>query len=296
MVDLNEVNVFIKVVEAGSFVGAGKLLGMPSTTVSRKVQQLEESLGVRLLHRSTRKLSLTDQGRLYFQQCQQHLIGIEEANIVVTQLQKEPKGTLRITSPLDFASLYAQPWINEFLVKFPEINIELKVTDHQLDLIDDRIDIAFRSGVLKDSNLVARRLIAKHSVCCASPTYLAEHGVPTNPQELVNHQCILWGDSLQNHSWQFTEGGEKIDIPVNGRYATDTNHLLLEAAVAGLGIARVPLPLVEPYLEANSLRLVLTDYESPAGNMYIIYQSHQYLTQNIRLFVDHVVDKVSPRL
>ncbi|WP_261396529.1 LysR family transcriptional regulator [Photobacterium rosenbergii] len=293
MIDLNEVNVFIKVVEAGSFVGAGSALGMPSTTVSRKVQQLEESLSVRLLHRSTRRLSLTDQGRVYFEHCQQHLLGIEQANLLLTQLQKEPKGTLRITSPMDFAYLYAQPWINEFLIKYPEINIELKVTDHQVDLIDDRIDIAFRSGVLKDSDLIARQLTAKHNVCCASPSYLTEYGMPNTPRELAVHQCILWGDSLQNHRWQFQEGDEKIDIPVTGRFASDTNHLLLEAAAAGLGIARAPLPLVEPYFESGALKRVLEDYDMPAGSMHIIYQSHKYLTQNIRLFVDHVIDKVS---
>ncbi len=293
MVDLNEINIFIKVVEAGSFVGGGRLLGIPSTTVSRKVQQLEESLGVRLLHRSTRKLSLTDQGALYFRQCQQHLMGIEEANLQVTEAQLQPKGTLRITSPLDYATLYAQPWINEFLAKYPEVKIELKVTDHQLDLIDDRIDIAFRSGVLKDSNLVARRIGPKQSVCCASPDYLARYGEPLHPRELTQHLGILWGDSLQNQHWQFIDKEEVVDIAINGRYATDANHLLIKAAVAGLGIARVPLPLVEPYLESNSLNLILTDYEMPAGNMYIIYQSHKYLTQNIRLFVDHVVEQIT---
>ncbi len=293
MVDFNEINIFIKVVEAGSFVGGGKLLGIPSTTVSRKVQQLEDSLGVRLLHRSTRKLSLTDQGLLYFQQCQQHLMGIEEANLVVTQSQKQPKGTLRITSPLDFATLYAQPWINEFLAKYPEVKIELKVTDHQVDLIEERIDIAFRSGVLKDSNLVARRIGPKQSVCCASPDYLAQYGEPVHPRELTQHLCILWGNILQNQNWQFKEMDQVLDIPVNGRYATDANHLLIKAAVAGLGIARVPLPLVKPYLESKSLNLILTDYEMPAGNMYIIYQSHKYLTQNIRLFVDHVIDQIT---
>ena len=289
--DLNEINAFIKVVEAGSFVGGGKLLGMPSTSVSRKVQQLENNLGVRLLHRSTRKLSLTDQGLLYFQQCQQHLMGIEEANLIVSQLQKKPKGTLRITSPLDFASFYAQPWINDFLVKYPDVNIELKVTDHQVDLIEDRIDIAFRSGVLKDSNLVARRIAPKQSICCASPAYLKQYGVPTHPRELTQHQCVLWGDALQNQHWQFKDKEQVLDIPVTGRYAADVNQLLIKAAVAGIGIAKVPLPLVESYIEDKSLTLLLSDYEMPAGNMHIIYQSHKYLTQNIRLFVDHVIEQ-----
>ncbi|WP_411062868.1 LysR family transcriptional regulator [Vibrio rotiferianus] len=293
MIDLNEINIFTKVVEAGSFVGGGKLLGMPSTTVSRKVQQLEDSLGVRLLHRSTRKLSLTDQGLLYFQQCQQHLMGIEEANLAVTQLQKQPKGTLRITSPLEFATLYAQPWINEFLAKYPEIKVELKVTDHQIDLIEDRIDIAFRSGVLKDSNLVARRIAPKQSVCCASPDYLAKHGEPIHPKELTQHLCILWGDQLQNQNWQFKDMDQTLDIPVNGRYVSDANNLLIMAAAAGLGIAKVPLPLVMPYLENESLNQILTEYEIPSGNMHIIYQSHKYLTQNIRLFVDHVIDQIT---
>ena len=295
MIDFNEIKVFVTVVEAGSFIGAGKLLAMPSTSVSRKVQQLENSLGVRLLYRSTRKLSLTAQGEEYFRQCRQHLVAIDEANRFISTSQQEPQGTLRITSPLDFASHYVQPWINEFLASYPEIKIEMEVSDSQIDLIEDRIDIAFRTGKLQDSNLIARRLGPKKTVCCASPRYLAQNGIPAHPQELTNHWCIPLGSSLQHQSWTFREEDQPLVIPINGRYASDSVHLAIKAAVEGLGIVRIPVPLAKPYLQDDSLVSVLEPFEYAAGDIFIIYQSHKYLTKSIRLFVDHVLEKVQPK-
>ncbi len=292
MVNLNDVNVFVRVVEAGSFVGAGKLLSMPPTTVSRKVQQLEANLGVRLLNRSTRKLSLTDAGEQYFCHCHQHMLGIEEANQWVSQAQTYPKGRLRITAPLDFAVMYVQPWINAFLMRYPEVDIELKLTDHQVDLIEERIDVAFRSGVLSDSSLVARRLLPKISVCCASHDYLARHGAPVHPRQLTDHQCVLWGNAVQGQSWHFRSEQQQLDVPVRGRYAADATQLLIEAAVAGVGIAKLPRPLVEPYVERQQLRVLFPEFEIPSGNMYVVYQSHRYLSQCVRQFIDFVLQQL----
>ncbi|MCG7587042.1 LysR family transcriptional regulator [Photobacterium sp. OFAV2-7] len=294
MIDFNEIKVFVTVAEAGSFIGAGKILAMPSTSVSRKVQQLENNLGVRLLHRSTRKLSLTTQGEEYFKQCRHHLAAIDEANRFISTSQQAPQGTLRITSPLDFASHYVQPWVIDFLASYPDIKVEMEVSDAQVDLIEDRIDIAFRTGKLQDSNLIARRLGPKKTVCCASPRYLAQHGIPALPQDLTKHWCIPLGGNLQNQSWTFQDGKQSQTIPINGRYSSDSVLLAIKAAVEGLGIVRVPVPLAKPYLESNSLVSVLETYEHAAGDIFIIYQSHKYLTKSIRLFIDHILEKVQP--
>lgn len=278
-------------VEEGSFAAAGKYLGMPSTTVSRKVQGLENDLGVRLLYRSTRKLSLTEQGRSYFQLCQQHLSGIEEANNLIMQSQTQPQGKIRISAPLDFSILYVQQWINDFLAKHPKIDIELIVSDAFTDLISDRIDIAFRSGRLKDSSLIARPLGPKTSQCYASPCYLKRAGVPRHPQDLEQHDCLILGDSLLHNSWQFINHDDDLTIPVTGRYASGSMHLVIQAALAGLGIAYLPTPLAKPYADSGQLEAVITDYQSPPSDMHLIYQSQKYVTASIRLFIDEIIAK-----
>lgn len=292
--NLNDIKVFIKVVEAGSFAAASKGLNMPSTTVSRKLQSLEENLGVKLLHRSTRKLSLTEQGRSYFQLCQQHLVAIEEANNLVMQAQKAPQGKIRITSPLDFAIQYVNPWVQEFLKVYPKIEIELDTSDDYVDLVADRIDVAFRSGTLKDSSLIARRIGPKQNICCASPEFLKTVASIETPDDLRGYSCVIMGKSLLHNTWHFVDCGEGRDVPVNGRYASNSMHLVIESARAGLGFAYIPLALAKPYLDSGELVRVLQNYQTPVSNMYIIYQSHRYLAAPIRLFIDHIVEKITP--
>lgn len=292
--NLNDIKVFIKVAEAASFAAAGKALDMPSTTVSRKVQALEDSLGVKLLHRSTRKLSLTEEGGNYFQLCQQHLVAIEEANSLVMQAQSEPQGKIRITSPLDFAIQYVHPWIEEFLKAYPKIKIELDTSDGYADLVQDRIDVAFRSGTLQDSSLIARRIGPKQSVCCASPDYLRTTGPLKHPKDLEKHNCVIMGKSLQHSTWRFVQKGQDIDVQVEGRYASNSMHLVIESAKAGLGFAYIPSALAKPHLDSGELVQVLDNYSAPASSMFVIYQSHKYLPAAIRLFIDFIVDKTSP--
>jgi len=293
--NLNDIKVFISVVEAGSFAGASSLLAMPSTTVSRKVVQLEASLGVKLLHRSTRKLSLTEEGKHYFHLCQQHLVALEQANELIMQAQSEPKGKVRISSPFDFAMQYAQPWIAEFLKKYPEISIELDTSDSYINMVEDRIDVAFRSGHLKDSSLIARRIGPKYSVCCASPEFLSTAGKIKVPDDLAKLNCLIMGKSQLSNEWHFMKQEKAYQVKVAGRYAASSMHLIIESALSGLGVAYVPIALVKSHLESGKLVQVLTDYDTPQSNMFIIYQSHKYMTKPTRLFIDHVIQKASPR-
>ncbi|MGD8110438.1 LysR substrate-binding domain-containing protein [Vibrio sp. TRT 17S01] len=291
--NLNDIKVFIYVVEAGSFAAASKTLEMPSTTVSRKVQMLEAALGVKLLHRSTRKLSLTEEGLLYFQRCRQHLAALEEANEWIQETQQEPKGKIRITSPVDFAIKYVHPWIVDFIDRYPNVAVELDTSDEYVNMIEDRVDIAFRSGTLSDSSLIARRLGPKQNVCCASPEFLKTIGNIVVPEDLEQVGCIVYGKSLAQARWHFIKGGQSIHIPVSGKYATNSMKLVVEAALEGVGIAYVPITLINAYLKSGQLVQVLADYDTPKSNMFIIYQSHRYMAKPVRLFIDHVMNKVT---
>jgi len=295
MIDFNEVYVFIKIVEAGSFVGASKQLNMPPTTVSRKIQNLEDALGVRLLQRSTRKLHLTDTGQQYFENCQQSLASIEEATTLASQSRSMPTGVLRITSPTDFAINYLQPWINDFLGFYPDVQIELEVTDRYVNLIEERIDIAFRTGELKDSSLIARRIGPKPIVFCASPEYLKKAGKPTSFDDLNQHDCIIMGRNLKNQYWRFMDEEGEISVPINGRYAVDNMQLIVESACNGLGIAQIPLPLAVEHLKKGELVQVLAGASTPKQSVYIIYPSHKHLARNVRTFIDHVIVSTTPQ-
>ncbi len=292
--NLNDIKVFIDVVEAGSFAGAGKTLAMPSTTVSRKVQMLESDLGVKLLHRSTRKLSLTEAGQQYFQLCQQHLVALEDANKQIKQTQLEPKGKIRITSPLEFAIQYVQPWIVEFLNRYPEISIELDTSDDYVNMVEDRIDVAFRSGTLKDSSLIARRIGPKKNVCCASPEFLEKIQKLKKPEDLQKVNCLVMGNSIAHTRWHFTKGEQSYDVEVSGFYAANGARLIIDSALQGLGVAYVPVALVAPYLKNDQLVPVLTGYDTPTSDVFVVYQAHRYMAKPIRIFIDFVIEKVTP--
>ncbi|HIF9343748.1 TPA: LysR family transcriptional regulator [Photobacterium damselae] len=293
--NLNDIKVFVSVVEAGSFSGASGILVMPSTTVSRKVAQLEASLGIKLLHRSTRKLSLTEEGLHYFHLCQQHLVAIERANELIMQAQLEPKGKIRLSSPFDFAIQYAQPWITEFLKKYPKISIELDTADAHINMIEDRIDVAFRSGQLQDSSLIARRIGPKYSVCCASPEYISSVRKIEVPNDLSELNCLTMGKAHVSNDWYFVKQEEAYQVKVSGRYTTTSMHLIIESALSGLGVAYVPITLVKNHLESGRLVRVLADYDTPQSNMFLIYQSHKYMAKPIRLFIDYIIEKATPK-
>lgn len=192
---------------------------------------------------------------------------------------------------MGFAKLYVQPWVKAFTEQYPAINIELIISDYPVDLIENRIDIAFRSGVLEDSNVVARPIGLKHSVCCASPEYLAKYGEPVHPADLSHHSCLLWGDTAQKQECYFEDKNREIKVVVSGRYSTDSHCLLTEAALSGLGVAKVPLLAIGSYLEENKLQLILSKYPVPMSKIHITYQTRKSFNENVRLFVDHVIRK-----
>ena len=296
MFDLNDVVVFARVVEAGSFTAAARLLAMPKTTVSRRLAALEREVGVRLLQRTTRSLSMTDAGRLYYEQSSQALRAIEQANLRLAEARAEPSGTIRISAPVGFGAYFLNHAVVDFLEMYPKTKVELRLTDDKLNLVEDGIDLAFRTGVLQDSTLIARKLGSTHRLLCASSDYLARHGVPEGPSDLARHDCVIAGPSVANAHWML-EGprGQKM-VTVSGRFAANEMQAVVAAAVAGYGIAQLPHAVAEALIDEGRLRRVLEGYATPAGGLYVLYPSSRHLSPLVKAFIDLASERISKRV
>ena len=290
--DLNEIVVFTKVVQAGSFVGASRELGMPKSTVSRKVSELEERLGARLLQRTTRKLSLTEVGTTYYQHAARVVAEAEEAELAVTRLQSMPRGQLRVTTPLNFD--YFAPIVASFLVRYPEVDVELVGTDRVVDLVQEGFDVAVRAGHLADSTLVVRTLGALRSVVVASPKFLAKHGTPKTPRELAGFDCLVFGAGPDRSSWRLFRDGETLTVPVRARFVVNDFEYLDEGARQGLGIAMLPVYRSAGDLREKRLRRILPEWCSAEIPLHVVYPSTRYLSPKVKAFVDHVREQMTP--
>ncbi|AZO70822.1 MAG: LysR family transcriptional regulator [Mesorhizobium sp.] len=296
MLDLNDVVVFARVVEAGSFTAAARLLAMPKTTVSRRVAALEREVGVRLLQRTTRSLSMTDAGRLYYEQSSQALRTIEEANLRLAEARAEPTGTIRISAPVGFAGHFLTSTVMEFLAIYPKANVELRLTDERLNLVEDGIDLAFRTGVLEDSTLIARKLGATHRLLCASPEYLARRGTPDSPTDLARHDCLIAGPSAVGAHWVLDGPDGRETVTVAGRFAANEMQAVVAAALAGYGIAQMPHGMAEALIGGGRLSRVLDDYTTPAGGLYVLYPSSRHLSPLVKAFIDLATERISIRV
>ncbi|MBB3391616.1 DNA-binding transcriptional LysR family regulator [Rhizobium sp. BK275] len=285
MIDLNDIAIFARVIEAGSFTAAARLIGTPKTTVSRRIAALERELGVRLLQRTTRSLSMTDAGRLYYEEASQALRRIEEANIRLAEARAEPVGTIRISAPLGFVSHFLADTIFEFMATYEKSRVELRLTDEKLNLIDNGIDLAFRTGTLEDSTLIARRLGPTYRLLCASPAYLARAGTPATPTDLASHQCVIAGPSAAHAVWVLQgERGEE-SVAVSGRFAANEMQAVMAAALAGYGIAQLPYGIAFAGIADGRLQRVLENYTTPAGGLHVVYPSSKHLSPLVRAFI-----------
>jgi len=284
--DLNEIAIFVKVVDAGSFTGAAKSLGLPKSTVSRKITQLEERLGVRLLQRTTRTLSLTDTGSAYYNQCSRIIGDVEEANIAVTEMQSKPQGLLRITAPMLFGAEVLSDLIADFLQKNPEIQIDFVLTDQPLDLIQEGIDVAFRVGQLADSSLIARSLGSIKVITCASPAYIEKNGAPSHPNEVNDHTSVGWNPV---NSWEY-DTPEKISIDLKPKVKVNDVLSMRKMALNGLGIARLPAFLCADDIKSGRLVPVMCDWSYKSTPIQALYPSNRHLSVKVRTFVDYIVE------
>ena len=293
MFDVNHILVFTRVVEAGSFTAAARLLGMPKTTVSRRVAALEREVGVRLIHRTTRSLSMTDAGRLYFEQSSQALQAIEDANLALAEARAEPSGTIRISAPVGFGDHFLTGTVFDFLAAHPKTKVELHLTDDKLNLVESGIDLAFRTGILADSTLIARKLGSAHRILCASPDYLARHGAPAGLADLARHQCVIAGPSASGAHWVLDGPHGQETITVWGRFAANEMQAVAAAAIAGYGVAQLPRSLAETAIKKGGLRRVLDDYTTPAGGLYAVYPSSRHLSPLVKAFIDLTAVRLS---
>ncbi len=293
---LDAMTVFRAAVDTGSLSAAGRKLGMPLATVSRKLADLEAHLKARLLNRSTRKLTLTDAGQAYLIACKRILDDIEETERGVAGEFNAPKGELVITAPILFGRLHVLPVTTDFLRAYPDVDVRLAFGDRVLNLLEEHVDLALRIGELPDSTLVATRLGTTRRVVCASPAYLAAHGEPTTPGELAQHQCLTFEAISSADAWRFRKNGTEISAQVRSRLVVNSADAAIEAAIVGLGLTRVLCYQVEDARRAGKLKIVLGDYESAPAPVSLVYQRQGRLPLKVRAFLDFATPRLRARL
>lgn len=284
---LDDVAVFVRVVETGSFTAAAERLGRSRPAVSKAVSRLEARLGSRLLNRTTRRLSLTETGRAFFDRCARGLQEIRLAGDEISSLQAAPRGLLRINAPMSFAILYLAPQLAAFQQLYPDIRIDLHLDDRKLDLVEEGFDVAVRVAALPDSSYVARRLTACRHVLCAAPTYLAAHGMPRSPAELMRHRLVTNRLQTASTRWEFrTRGGQAEVVDVTPSMQLDNSLAIKQAVLGGAGITRTPTFVVAGDLRSGNLVALLPDYALPEFSVYAMYPQRRFLAPKVRVFVD----------
>lgn len=285
-------NTFIRVVEAGSITGAADRLGVAKSAVSRRLKELEEHLGVELFHRTTRRMNLTDTGRAFFHQSVRIREDVLEAELATSQAHGTLKGSLKVALPSSFGLMHMGPVINEFLQEYPEIEFDLDFNDRKVDLMQEGFDLAIRLAILPDSSLIARRLAPINAVICASPTYLENMGVPQSLGELSNHRCLVYSLLEDFEHWHLIDtNGKAIKVKIRPYLKATTGEFLRDAAVEGQGIILVPSFIAYKEIERGDLVPLLTDYKPPQIDAYAIYPQTRYLSRRVRAFVDFLVKR-----
>lgn len=294
--DLNDTLVFVKVVELGSFVAAARALRLPKTTVSRKVQDLEARLGAQLLHRTTRKLGLTEAGNVYYEHSQRVARDLHEAESAVSQLQGGPRGWLRVTAPQSFGVNWIAPHLSEFFQRYPEVRIDLDLSNEPLDLIGKEIDVAVRFGKLTDSGLVARRLTVFRTQVYASTQYLARHGEPLHPNDLVHHRALAltrYSRTNEEFAWSLGDGRDIVDYSIDPVMVSNDPASLRVALLNGDGLMLAADVMVRREAEEGYVRRVLAGWTGPTYELNAVFPRGQGKSPKVRAFVDFLVERLS---
>jgi len=293
--DLNDTLIFVKVVESGSFVAAAKSLRLPKTTVSRKVQELEVRLGAQLLHRTTRKLGLTEAGNVYFEHCQRISRELDAAETAVGQLQSGPRGWLRFTAPYSVGINWIAPLLGEFHARHPEVRIDMVLTDEPLDLIAKEIDVALRVGNLPDSNLIARRLAVFRTQVYASPIYLERHGEPLHPSDLQHHRTLAMPKSRRNNGyvWTLTDKDVTSDFVVDPVMVANDPAPLRGALLCGEGLMLGSDVMMKAFVEHGHVRRVLAGWTGQEYDFNAVFPRGLVTSPKVRAFVDFLVERLN---
>jgi DNA-binding transcriptional LysR family regulator len=293
---LANMEAFARVAESGSFSEAARRLGTSKSLVSRQVAALETELGARLLHRTTRSLTLTEEGRGYHAEVVRILAEIQDANLSVSRMQAAPRGRLKVNAPMSFSFLHLAPMIPDFLRRYPEVDVDMTLNDRYVDLIEEGFDVAVRIGRLADSSLVARKLAPMRPVICASPGYLRERGVPETPDDLRKHLCLCNSTNALVDEWRLVDrDGRPVMVQIKGRLRANNGDTLRIAALQGLGLVNLPTFFVGGDLQAGTLVSVLSGYMPQDAGIYAVYPHSRHLLPKVRAFVDFLAERIGPR-
>lgn len=292
MSDLNEVLAFTKVVEHKSYSKAAEVLGVPKSNLSRKIASLEERLSIRLLQRTTRTLSLTEAGQIYYEECKKALSKIEDAESVVSSLQAIPQGILRVTMSVEVGYFFVRYLMPKFLQQYPKIKLETILTNDRVDLIKDNVDIALRIGTSDDSTYIARKFGHVRIGLFASQEYLKKHGIPEEPYDLEKHNCIMFSHKNVWNTWTLTRGSQEVDVQVDGTYITNNFAAIREAILSGIGIGFLPSMVFREECTGptgkSAIVHILNEWEGPVTNISLVYPSRKFTTPKMKAFMDFI--------
>lgn len=293
---LTSMVVFTKVAKSDSFAAAAKELGLSRAMATKHVMQLENSLGIRLLNRTTRNLSLTEVGMVYLERCLQILDDIEETELAVTRLQTEPRGTLKVNATPFFGAYHLAPAIAAYNQIYPDVGVELVLQAGYVDLIEEGFDLAIHLDELHDSSLIARKLGSSQRVVCGSPEYFKKRGLPTQPDDLKKHNCLVNSSLPPRDQWQFSEpdGGKTTVVKVAGTLQANVADALRMAAISGLGLALLPTYMVGQDLRKGRLQAVLQDFIPVSLEIHAVYPHRKHLSAKVRTFVDFLHERFHP--
>jgi len=284
---------FVRAVDAGSFSAAARELGLSPSAVSRQVAALEDQLGVRLLNRSRRRVTLTEEGRAFHERCLRIVAEIDDAQAQMANMSQRVQGTLRVTATVAFAKAHLLPLFPEFLKEYPDLALHLELTDRPVDLAEEGVDVAIRfTEQLEDASVVARRLMPNRRVIVAAPSYLEQHGTPRTPEDLLALNCLRMYAVSSFNDWEFEDANGSRVLEVKGNFEANSAHAVYRAALAGLGIARLSLYLVRDDLEAGRLIRVLPQYAHEKADILAVYPHRRNLSPRVRAFVDFLAARL----
>jgi LysR family transcriptional regulator for bpeEF and oprC len=292
---LQAMEVFVQVVDAGGFTRAAENMQLPKATVSTLIQSLEGALSVKLLHRTTRQVSVTADGAAYYERCLRILSDVREAEESLSRTRLSPSGRLRVDAPTGLSSEVIVPALPDFFARYPDILLELGSSDRTVDLIEEGVDCAVRGGQLGDSNLIARRVGILRFVTCATPDYLSRYGRPSHPNELTRHRCVNYFSSRTGKifDWDFTRDGERVQVALPGHIAVNDTNAYTAAGLAGLGIVQMPNFLMEPMIKDGRFETLLEDWTTDPLPVHVVYPQNRHLSAKVRVFVEWVAELFS---
>jgi len=291
MMNLVGMGIFARVAEAKGFSAAARRLGISKSVVSKEVTKLEKSLGARLLNRTTRQLSLTEVGAAFYEHCARIIQEAEEAALLVDRLHAKPRGVLKCTAPVAFATLHIGAALPQFLARFPEVQVDMTVGDRLFDLAEEGFDLAIRIARELPPTIVARKLAPINRVVCGTREYFDKHGVPVVPQDLTKHNCIIYTHANPDSAWRFRSAEGDIAVPVRGSLRLNDDEVIWKAVLGGLGISILPTFTVGEDLQSGRLHAVLTEYTPAERNLYALYLPNRHLSAKVRVFIDFLLER-----